>query len=124
MILAEITGVLVRYDVKLANLGYNVVLRNFNLKAESEIFDLVVDICKRTGSRAVDAYFIATAKLMDSILVTNDKIMVSNAKRYGIEAYYLIDQFDLSFEEVVKSLILTSCMIRYFLLTEFLKDQP
>ncbi len=42
----------------------------------------------------MDAYFIATAKLTNSILIANDKVMVENAKKYGIEAYYLIEEFD------------------------------
>ena len=47
----------------------------------------------KTGSRAADAYFIATAKLTNSILITNDKIMARNAKKAGIESYYLIEEF-------------------------------
>ena len=52
--------------------------------------DLAFEVAIKTGSRAADAYFIATAKLTNSILITNDKIMVNNARGYGIEAYYLI----------------------------------
>ncbi len=94
MILAEILGVLVRFDVKLANLGYNFITENFNLIREDEIFDFVLKVCKSTGSRAVDGYFIATAKLTNSILITNDKVMARNAKKAGIDAYYLIEEFD------------------------------
>jgi len=32
--------------------------------------------------------------LTNSILITNDKIMNENAKKYGIESYYLIDEFE------------------------------
>lgn len=100
LILAEILGVLVRYNVKLANLGYNFITENFNLIREDEIFDFVLKICKNTGSRAVDGYFIATAKLTNSILVTNDKIMVKNAKKAGVESYYLIEEFDKAVERL------------------------
>ncbi len=94
IILAEILGVLVRYNIRLADLGYNFVLRNFNLVEERSIFDEVLKICKNTGCRAVDSYFIATAKLTNSILVTNDRIMANNAKKAEVEAYYLIEDFD------------------------------
>lgn len=94
LVLAEILGVLVRYNVKLADIGYNFALKNFNLIEEEIIFDEVLKVCKSTGSRAVDGYFIATAKLTESILVSNDKVMVENAKKYGIEAYYLIGEFN------------------------------
>ncbi len=78
MILAEIFGVLVRYNVKLADIGYDFVLENFNLIDEGVIFDEILKVCKNTGSRAVDGYFIATAKLTNSLLITNDKIMANN----------------------------------------------
>ena len=42
----------------------------------------------------MDGYFIATTKLTNSILITNDKIMANNAKKAGVEAYYLIEEFD------------------------------
>jgi len=94
LILAEIIGVFVRYNVKLADLGYNFVIENFNLIKEDEIFDSVLKICRNTGSRAIDAYFIAAAKLTNSILITNDRIMAKNARKAGIEVYYLIEDFD------------------------------
>ena len=94
LILAEIIGVLVRYNVKLADLGYNFVIENFNLIKEDEIFDSVLKICRNTGSRAIDAYFIAAAKLTNSILIINDRIMAKNARKAGIEVYYLIEDFD------------------------------
>ena len=31
--------------------------------------------------------------LLPKILITNDKIMVDNAEKCGIEAYYLIEEF-------------------------------
>ncbi|AIY91162.1 hypothetical protein GACE_2140 [Geoglobus acetivorans] len=98
--MAEILGVLVRYSVELANLGYDFVLKNFNLIEEDDIFDEILKVCKNTGSRAVDGYFIATAKLSNSILITNDKIMASNAKKAGVEAYYLIEEFDRAVERL------------------------
>ena len=41
--------------------------------------------------RAIDAYFIATAKLTDSILIANDKTTVRNA-RDSITAYNLLEE--------------------------------
>ncbi len=56
--------------------------------------DMAYRIALETGSRAADAYFIATAKMANSILLTNDRIMAENAKRVGVEAYYLLEEFD------------------------------
>ncbi len=100
LILAEILGVLVRYNVELADLGYNFVIKNFNLINENEIFDIVLEVCKNTGCRAIDSYFIATAKLTDSILITNDKVMNENAKKSGIESYYLLEDFDKVLDKI------------------------
>ncbi len=62
--------------------------------------ELAFQIALSTGCRAIDSYFVATAKLTNSILVTNDKIMVKNAKKAGIEAYYLIEEFDKAVERL------------------------
>ena len=62
--------------------------------------DLAFEVAIKTGSRAADAYFIATAKLTNSILITNDRVMANNAKKYGIEAYYLIEEFDKAVERL------------------------
>jgi|Deesub1362A_J573_1020465.scaffolds.fasta_scaffold13411_2 hypothetical protein len=56
--------------------------------------EFAFEIAMRTGSRAVDAYFIATVKLTDSILITNDRVMTNNARKTGVEAYYLVEEFD------------------------------
>jgi len=62
--------------------------------------DLAFEVAIKTGSRAADAYFIATAKLTNSILITNDKVMANNAKKAGVEAYYLIEEFDKAVERL------------------------
>lgn len=61
---------------------------------EDSTHKTALDIAMKTHCRAVDAYFISTAKLTNSILVTNDRTMANNAKNCGIEAYYLIEEFD------------------------------
>jgi len=55
---------------------------------------IAFNIALNTGCRAIDSYFIATAKVTSSILITNDRIMADNAKKAEIEAYYLIEDFD------------------------------
>ena len=54
-------------------------------------YELLLDIAFQTGCRAVDAYYIAAASLVSGILASADKIMVDNAKKYGVEAYYILD---------------------------------
>ncbi len=57
-------------------------------------YELLLDIAFQTGCRAIDAYYIAAASLVSGILVSVEKIMVDNAKKYGVEAYYILDMND------------------------------
>jgi len=68
------------------------LLGNINFLEENEIFEIAREIALQIHPRAIDTYFIATAKLTDSILVSNDKTMVGNSREAGIEAYYLIEE--------------------------------
>ena len=68
--------------------------RNINFLEEDEIFVIARELSLEVHPRAIDAYFIATAKLTDSILISNDKTMVNNSKETGIEAFYLIEEHD------------------------------
>jgi len=64
-----------------------------NLLDETDLFETAKDVALKVHPRAADAYFIATAKLTNSVLVTNDRAMANSSRRYGIEAYYLIEDF-------------------------------
>ncbi len=54
-------------------------------------YDLLVDIALATGCRAIDAFYVAVSSIISAILVSADKVMVDNARRYGVEAYYIHD---------------------------------
>ncbi|BAA81634.1 hypothetical protein APE_2616 [Aeropyrum pernix K1] len=69
-------------------------LKHVNVVREEELHDKAAEIALITGCRAVDAYFIATAKHVDGILITNDKVMKDNAQKIGVKAYYLLDNQD------------------------------
>ena len=57
------------------------VFDKINLFDEAVIFETAKDVALKVHPRAADAYFIATAKLTNSILITNDKVMAKNAKK-------------------------------------------
>ena len=59
------------------------------------IFDEALSVALETGSRAADSFYIATAKIEDSILISNDRFQIENAKRSGIEVYNLIQDKQL-----------------------------
>ena len=67
---------------------------------EKYLHEIAINIAMKTHCRAVDSYFIATAKFTNSILITNDRVMANNAKKYGIEAYYMIEEFDKTINRI------------------------
>ena len=91
----ELRAVLVRRIPPEQALGIvSTSLKHVNVVGEEEIHDKAAEIALITGCRAVDAYFIATVKHVDGILITNDRVMKDNAQKIGAEAYYLLDNQD------------------------------
>ena len=78
----------------------NDLTSEINLISEGDLFDTAYEIAFLVKGRAVDIYFIATAKITNSILITNDKVMEKNAKKANIEAYYLIEEFDKAVNKI------------------------
>lgn len=73
---------------------YNKFIEGIEFTTTAEIFDLAFDIGFHSGARAIDTLYIATAKLKNSVLISNDKVQVQNAKNSNIIAFYLIDELD------------------------------
>jgi len=65
-----------------------------NVIREELIHDKAAEIALLSGCRAVDAYYIATAKHANAILITDDKVMRNNALKTGIKTYYLLNDND------------------------------
>ncbi len=57
-------------------------------------YDLLLDIAMSTACRAIDTYYIAVSNLLSGILVSADRIMVNNARKYRVEAYYIHNPYD------------------------------
>ena len=64
---------------------------DIDILSEDVIFDEALAVAENIHPRAIDASFIATAKVTDSILIANDKTMVRNA-RDSITAYNLLEE--------------------------------
>jgi len=73
---------------------YNKFIEALEFTSTAEIFDLAFDIGFHSGARAIDSLYIATAKLKNSVLISNDKIQVQNAKKSNVVSFYLIDELD------------------------------
>jgi predicted nucleic acid-binding protein len=67
----------------------------------SKIYDEAFAVALETGSRASDAFYIASAIADKAILISNDKFQAKSAGRFGIEVYYLLHD-----EELVRNRLL------------------
>ena len=65
---------------------------------EEEFYQVAESLAPKVKGRAVDLYYIALAFKNSAILVSCDKLQVENARKAGVEAYYLPDEF----EEAIK----------------------
>ena len=72
------------------------VTEKLNLVGEDIIINIAEYIADRIHPRAVDAYYIATAIVTGGILVSNDKLMVRNSRKAGVEAYYLLEEYEVT----------------------------
>ena len=69
----------------------NVTLEHVNVVPEGVLHGRAAEVALLTGPRAVDAYYVATALHVGGALVTSDRVMAANARRVGVESYYLLD---------------------------------
>jgi len=60
---------------------YDSVMSNTNVVSIERIRETAFSVASETGCRAIDAYFIATANVTNSILIIDDRIMAKNAKK-------------------------------------------
>ncbi|NOR78882.1 MAG: PIN domain-containing protein [Methanophagales archaeon] len=100
----ELIGQLVRRMNK--NVALTVAEEFFseiNFTGNSELYNAAFSIAFETGSRAIDAFYIAAAEIKNAILVSSDKIQVESARKFGVEAYYLLEEFDRVKEKIGRS---------------------
>lgn len=70
------------------------LFKELNFISTAKLFDEALSIAFKTGSRAIDSFYIAAAGLENSILISNDKYQVESARRYGIKVHSLLQDFD------------------------------
>ncbi|OYT47830.1 MAG: hypothetical protein B6U85_04245 [Desulfurococcales archaeon ex4484_42] len=103
LLMVEVLGVLARY---LSEKDLDLVMVSFpqiKLVPEEVFYDEAIKIARSTGSRAADAYYIAVASIVNGVLLTNDKQQSQNAKKAGIEAYYLIEEKEKAKQNILSS---------------------
>jgi len=69
-------------------------VKHVNPVGYEELHETAFDIALSTGCRAVDAFFISCAKETNSILISSDEVQISNARKAGVEAYHLLEEYN------------------------------
>ncbi len=70
------------------------------LVGESEFFEDALELSFKIHSRAADSYYISTSKILNAILLTNDRKMAENAKKSDVKAFYILEEFEEFFESL------------------------
>ena len=103
----ELIGQLVRRMKKdEATILYESIIERLEFINARDLGGVAFSIAYETGSRAIDASFIAAAKIGSSHLISNDKIQVESARTFGVKAYYLLEEFE-NVKEMMKSGIIS-----------------
>jgi len=99
----ELAGILRRrYDERTTSGILTDLKDKIEVIGEPSLHEVALSIAMRTHGRAIDSYFIATAKLTNSILITNDRMMNENARKFGIESYCLFKDFNKTINRLKK----------------------
>ncbi len=77
-----------------ATILYESIVKRLEFVKTKDLDGIAFSIAFETGSRAIDSFYIAASKIKNAILVSNDKIQVESARKFGVEAYYLLDEFE------------------------------
>jgi len=88
-------------------LGMEEIVRIISSISEyTKVFKLGLPLIVHYGLRNIskltnefsDLYFIATAKLLNAVLLTNDRKMADMARSVGVKAFYLVEEADEFFK--------------------------
>ncbi|WP_010480073.1 PIN domain-containing protein [Thermococcus zilligii] len=80
---------------------YELLVEKIDTVDTCRLGEISFEIAFRTGCRAIDSFYISVAHSRRSALVSNDKFQVESAKNYGVNAFYLLEEFQ-ELEEFLK----------------------
>ena len=97
----ELIGQLVRrMERKKAVTLYELIAERIETIDTAKLKEVAFEVAIQTGCRAIDSFYISVAHSRNAILVSNDRVQVESAKKYGISAFYLLEEFEQLFEAV------------------------
>ncbi|WP_148882950.1 type II toxin-antitoxin system VapC family toxin [Thermococcus aciditolerans] len=90
----ELIGQLVRrMEVQKAMNLYELLMERIETMDTAKLREVAFEIALKTGCRAIDSFYISAAHSRNAILVSNDKFQVESALKYGIKAFYLLEEW-------------------------------
>lgn len=93
LFLVEVAGVLVRFlEPSIVEEVAERLRDEFVLIGDDLYFEESVEAALATGSRGADAYYVGLAVALNAVLATSDRVQARNARRAGVEAYYILDE--------------------------------
>ncbi|WP_054839720.1 PIN domain-containing protein [Thermococcus sp. JCM 11816] len=92
--LVEMMAVSKRLGINISTSDLEELTADFTFISEDAILREALDVAASVHPRAIDSYFIATAKVTNSVLLSSDRRMCINAKKYGVEAYYVLEELE------------------------------
>ncbi|MCD6373183.1 MAG: type II toxin-antitoxin system VapC family toxin [Thermococcus sp.] len=95
----ELIGQLVkRMEREKAIALYELIIERIETIDTTKLKEIAFEIALQTGCRAVDSFYISAAHSTNAVLVSNDRTQVEGAMKYGISAFYLLEESDKLFE--------------------------
>ncbi|WP_297471162.1 type II toxin-antitoxin system VapC family toxin [Thermococcus sp.] len=90
----ELIGQLVRrMEHKKAISLYELIVERVEIVDTAQLREVSFEVALKTGCRAIDSFYISVAHARDAILVSNDRFQVESALKYGIKAFYLLEEW-------------------------------
>ena len=90
----ELIGQLIRrMEVQKAMGLYELLIERIETVDTAKLKEVAFEIALETGCRAIDSFYISAAHSRNAILVSNDKFQVESALKYGIKAFYLLEDW-------------------------------
>ena len=92
--LVEMMAVSKRLGINISTSDLEELTADFTFISEDVLLGEALNVASRVHPRAIDSYFIATAKITNSVLLSSDRRMCINARKYGVEVYYVLEELE------------------------------
>lgn len=71
---------------------YELIVEKIETVDTCKLREISFEIALKTGCRAIDSLYISVAHSRRGILISSDRFQVESARKYGIKAFYLLEE--------------------------------